>query len=676
MSGNIGLLLLVLWPALGGLVGFFMGKKNISHSEDVMDIVTLVELVMVGYFTYQVLFQGMEIKLSIPYITGLGIGFSLDGFRAVYTFLTALAWYLTTCFSKEYLQGEHHTNRYRMFFQFTLAATIGVFMSNNIYTLFMFFEIMSFVSFPLVIQEETPEAKEAGLSYLTVAIIGGLLILMGMVLVYAQTGSLNFDKLHEMIAAYGDTTTLLWVGSLLMFLGFGAKASLFPFHTWLPKAHPVAPAPASAILSAILTKTGMMGMIFVVCDIMFPSRFFGQLVLILGTITMILGGVLALAANELKRTLACSSMSQIGFITVGLAMCLLLGEENAIAMSGTFLHMVNHTLFKISLFCIAGVVLRHVGTGDLNEIRGFGKNKPLLQAAFVLNALGIAGVPGLNGYISKTLLHEALVEYGNPIFEWLFMFSGGLTLAYMLKLYIVLFWEKGPNEAKPAKMAVSTWAPFMVPVVCYLFMGLMPNTIMDWIADLGRDFFHAAVLEEKIYYFSLENLKGSVISIVIGLVLYLLVVRVFLRKTEGEQVTYRAGLPAWLDLEKMLYRPLLFKVLPCIGTFFSRIMDWFVDGIVLIMRRTLYRDNSTEEKPVYGGRIIDVLGEGMNTLKKGWNYTFGRKHPVETNYVIAFAGYKKKLLIYLDMISKSVSFGLLMFALGFVLTIAYLIYLM
>ncbi len=676
MSGNIGLLFLVLWPVLGGLAGFFLGKRKNSNSEDVMDIVTLVELVMIGFFAFRVLFGGTEQSLSIHYLAGLGIGLSMDGFRAVYAFLTGLAWWLTSCFSKEYLKGEHHTNRFRMFFQFTLAATVGVFLSNNVYTLFMFFEIMSFVSFPLVIQEETPEAKEAGLSYFAVAIIGGLLFLMGMVLVYAELGTLGFEEIHQIIGLFQDTTPQLFVGSLLMLLGFGAKASLVPFHTWLPKAHPVAPAPASAILSAILTKTGMMGMIFVVCDIMFPSKTFGRLVLVLGTVTMVLGGVLGLAANEIKRTLACSSMSQIGFITVGLSMCILLGENNGIAMSGAFLHMVNHTLFKIVLFCISGVVLKQVGTGDLNAIKGFGRKKPLLHAAFLLSGLGIAGVPGLNGYISKTLIHEALVAYGSPVFEWLFLFSGGLTFAYMLKLYIILFWEKGENAPKPVKLKASTWTPFFLPSLCFPVMGLVPGIVMDKLADFGRGFFHAGELEEKIAYFSIENLKGSFISIVIGVVLYLLAVLLLERRRQASGIVYRPGLPGWLDLERIIYRPVLLKVLPCIGTFVSRILDWVVDGTVIFMRRTLYRDNCVEEKPVYGGKILDACGEFLNILKRAWNQTVGKRHPIETNFVVVFAGYKKKTSLYWEMISKSVSFGLLMFAFGFVLTIAYLIYLM
>lgn len=678
MSGNPGLLFLILWPVLGGIAGFFMGKKKLSYSEDVTDIVTLVELVIMAYFSYMVLFQGKVFQLSIPGLAGLGVSLTLDGFRTIYSFLTAFSWYLAACFSKEYLKGSAHTNRYRMFFLFTLGAIMGIFSSNNLYNLFMFFEIMSFVSFPLVIQTETKEAKEAGASYFVIAVIGGLLILMGMVLVFGQAGSLNYDKLHDMVEEYNGTTTLLWVGSLLMLLGFSAKASLFPLHTWLPKAHPAAPAPASAMLSGILTKTGVAGMIVVVCDIMFPSVSFGVLVLVLGTITMVLGGVIALTANEMKKTLAGSSMSQIGFITVGLSMCALLGEENALAVNGTLLHMINHTLFKLTLFFLSGVVVKRLGTGNLNDIKGFGKGKPLFHIAYAISAMGISGVPLLNGYVSKTLLHEALVEYGNGVVEGLFLLSGGLTFAYMLKLYIVLFWEKSDVPEKNAgKMAASTWLPCIVPAIACLVMGLLPNVVMDYIARLGRGFFHGAAMEHTVSYFSLENLKGAGISIGIGLILYFVVVRCFLRRKKGEEViVYRAGFPAWLDLEKMLYGPLLFGVLPWIGTFVSRILDWFVDGIVLIMRRTLYRDNSTEEKPVYGGRFIDILGEGMNILKKGWNFTFGRRNPVETNYVVAFASYKKKIMLYSDILGKSVSFGLFMFALGFVLTIIYLICLM
>ena len=581
-----------------------------------------------------------------------------------------------------------------MFFLFTLSASLGVFLADNAYVMFVFFEIMSFVSFPLVIQEETKEAKEAGASYFTIAIIGGLMILMGILCIFAQIGSFQFDKLQVEVARVGQVTPIMMVGGILVLLGFGAKASLFPMHTWLPKTYPASPAPATALLSSILTKTGVAGMIFVVCDVMFPSKEFGTLVLVLGTITMLWGGIMALASNDIMKTLAGSSMSQIGFITVGLSMCGLLGEENGIAVNGTFLHMVNHTLFKLALFFLAGVVVSKLGTAKLDDIRGFGKGKPLFHVCFALSGLGIAGVPLLNGYVSKTLIHEALVEYGNPAAEWLFLISGGLTLAYMLKLYVVLFWEKPYEEVSEVEIAESsseeeaekpvvkkdmtfnTWFAFLVPVICYPVMGLLPNVVMDRLAELGSGFFHGASLEHKVQYFSIENLKGSAISIAIGLVLYFVVVRCLLRKKTEAGISYKNGLPAWCDLEKAIYRPLLLKVLPCIGTFVSRILDWVVDGLVLVMHRTVYRDNNREEKPVYADPFLDGLGEFLNVLRRLWNKTVGKKHPIEMNFVVEFAKLKKKSSTRIELISKSVSFGLFMFAVGFCLTIAYLIYLM
>ena len=184
-----------------------------------------------------------------------------------------------------------------------------------------------------------------------------------------------------------------------------------PAHIWLPKAHPVAPAPASALLSGILTKVGMFGILVLTSYLFLWDSGWGSLILILGVCTMVIGAVLALFSIDLKRTLACSSVSQIGFILVGVGMSGLLGEENALAIRGSLLHMVNHSLIKLALFMAAGVVFMNVHKLDLNEIRGFGRKKPLLNGIFLMGALGIGGIPLWNGYISKTLIHESIVEY-------------------------------------------------------------------------------------------------------------------------------------------------------------------------------------------------------------------------------------------------------------------------
>ena len=172
------------------------------------------------------------------------------------------------------------------------------------------------------------------------------------------------------------------------------QAGVFPLHIWLPKAHPVAPAPASALLSGVLTKAGIFGILVVTVYLLPGNRSWGVLVLILGCITMVLGAVMAVFSTNLKYILACSSLSQIGFILVGVAMLTLLGEHNALAAHGTVLYMLNHSLVKLTLFLFAGVVYYNTHQLDLNRIRGFGRGKPLLHGLFLCGACSLAGIPG------------------------------------------------------------------------------------------------------------------------------------------------------------------------------------------------------------------------------------------------------------------------------------------
>jgi hydrogenase-4 component B len=299
----------------------------------------------------------------------------------------------------------------------------------------------------------------------------------------------------------------------------------------------------------------------------------GTMLLIPAVITMVLGAVLGVFSNDLKRTLACSSVSQIGFILTGIAMLVLLGEYNALAARGTFLHMLNHSLFKLILFVAAGVVYINRHELDLNKIRGFGRGKPLFFFIFTMAALGITGVPLWSGYISKTLLKKSLSE-GYYLFQalplylplrisyWALIFTGGLTFAYMTKLFVTLFIDKGEHSgehAKEEKRYISipsaialTGAAMLVP-----FMGIFTD-IKDTLAGFAKNFFHGYSLKYAIPYFEWVNISGALISIGIGVAVYLLVVRgLLMRRSESGAKVHIDVLPAWLDLESLVYRPAL-----------------------------------------------------------------------------------------------------------------------
>lgn len=634
--------------------------------------------------------QGMGSEVYAPGICGLGLHFCLDGFRGVYGIVAAFMWMMTLLFSREYLGHEKHLGRYYFFQLVTLNATLGVFLSADLFTTFIFFEIMSFTSYVWVAQEETKGALKAAETYLAVAVIGGLVLLMGLFLLYQTLGTLEMSELLSAAAACEDKG-VLYVAGVCVLVGFGAKAGAFPLHIWLPKAHPVAPAPASALLSGILTKAGVFGILAVSSNIFLHDRRWGLLLLFLGLCTMFGGALLAVFSVDLKRTLACSSMSQIGFILTGIGMQGILGEENGLAARGTLLHMVNHSLIKLALFMIAGVVVMNLHKLDLNDIRGFGRKKPLLNACFLAGALGISGIPLFNGYISKTLLHESIVEGAElavelsgflKAAEWVFLFSGGMTLAYMTKLYVALFVEK--NSSVKEQKRFDGMRKYMNPISAFAIvgssailpvLGFLPHLVTDKIADLGQGFMNFNGEIHAVSYFSLENLKGGLISIGIGAALYWLIRKFLMAEKQGVR-EYRNCWPDWLDMEELIYRPLLLTVFPFLARVFCRIFDSLVDGIVVLLRKTVYCDRKIPHELPEGSEFTHLLGEALDWLRKKKRRILRRPAPEhEVSFEHKLAMQREKIMETNTIIQRSLSFGLLLFYVGLVFTLIYLLYL-
>lgn len=681
---------LIFFPIIGAFAVYAVGRVNKKARDITADVVVAGEFVMALICA---LAMG-EGRLDAANVMGYGLHFVLDGFRRVYLVVATFMWMVATVFSGEYFKHYRNRNRYYLFLLFTLGATVGVFLSADLYTLFLFFEMMSFTSYVWVAHDEKAASLRAAQTYLAVAVIGGLVMLMGLFLLYNALGSLEIARLAELAAACPDKR-LLYAAGACVSVGFGAKAGAFPLHIWLPKAHPVAPAPASALLSGILTKTGIFGLLIVSCRLFWGDGAWGSVILLLGAVTMFLGAVLALFSVDLKRTLACSSVSQIGFIMVGIGMQGLLGEENALAARGTMLHMVNHSLFKLVLFLVAGVVFMNLHELDLNRIRGFGRRKPLLHAIFLTGALGIAGVPLFSGYISKTLLHEGIVEYtqmlrnGAPEFlfsvagmqalEWIFLISGGLTAAYMTKLYVAVFVEKNADEKTQARFDgmrryMSVWSALVLSAAAVLLfvMGMLPRFVMDPVGALGAEFMNAGEHAEAVHYFSLANLKGALVSLAIGAVLYLLVVRpLLMEKREGVRV-YVNRWPRHFDLEDAVYRPLL-KIAAVVLAVFARVCDCLVDAVIVLLRKTLYADRPLPVELHEGTRLTYCLGTLMNAAAKarGWRRPEAARE--QRDYVHELALRHAQAREARGIISRSLSFGLTLTCLGLIITMAFLL---
>lgn len=660
------LFFLVFWPVVGAFAAWIADMVSDKLRDNTVTAVVVVEFavmagMLVGFFK-----DGSVVYGSMTGFGGWGLNLELDGFRAVYGTVAALMWLGTGLFSREYF-SSHYKNlgRYNFFYLFTLGATMGVFLGADLFTVFIFFEIMSFTSYTWVVHDETPEAMRAGQTYLAVAIFGGMAMLMGLAILYTTAGTLTLSELYTAVSQLPEKGKV-WAAGLLILTGFGAKAGMFPLHIWLPKAHPVAPAPASALLSGILTKSGIFGVIAVTVNVFRHDPAWGKLLLILGAITMFGGALLALFSVNFKRTLACSSMSQIGFILVGVGLLAVLGEENMLAARGTVLHMMNHSLFKLLLFMVAGVIYMNTHKLNLNELRGWGRGKPMLMALYLSGALGIGGIPLFSGYISKTLLHEGIVEYAAltaeqggaagwiTVLEWVFLLTGGMTLGYMAKLFTVLFidrpqqvkltakekkrMEKGIRKRYMSRLSAVTLS--VVALIIPVF-GILPGLTMNKLADLTVSFFGAEPAGD-IAYFSLTNLKGAVISILIGAVVYLAAMRLLARKTADGQREYLDCWPDKLDLENSVYRPLLDKVLlPVLGAVCG-FCDGLADGCIGVMNRVLLREKS-EDYWMEKGLTAEKLRRRLRIRQE-------------------------------QILTSSLSFGLLLCAAGLVATLLYLLY--
>ena len=705
---------LVFLPMVSSIIGYMIGRYHKNARNYFADIITGIIFLLSLYVCTQTYARSTaEIMVEIPYICGMGLHFTLDGFRALYCTIAAFMWFMSTLFTKEYLARYRNRNRYYLFLLLTLGATQGVLLSADFYTTFIFFEIMSFTSYVWVAHDEKKESLRAAATYLAVAVIGGLVMLMGIFLLYDVTGTLFFDDLIGAYTVYGllssqsTASTQIWAAGLCLLFGFGAKAGAFPLHIWLPKAHPVAPAPASALLSSILTKAGMYGILILTAYIFLGVDRWGTLILLLGVCTMVIGAMLSLFSVDLKRTLACSSVSQIGFILVGVGMSGLLGKENLSAVRGSLLHMVNHSLIKLVLFMAAGVVFMNVHKLDLNAVRGFGRRKPLLNYIFLMGALGIGGVPLWNGYISKTLIHESIMEYTElvregmsysmlsagvlHVIEWTFLISGGLTVAYMAKLYVALFVEKNNDESVQAEfdalkgkyMNKVSAAALTVSATLLPVMGFLPHIVMDRLADAGQDFLlpvdgemttllpvAPAGMEEPVAYFSLTNLQGAAISLVIGALVYLVIVRLWLMKKAAKEYVDRWN--QYLDLENLIYRPVLLKILPFLFGVICRVLDSLVDGIVVLLRKTVYRDSKLPHELPEGTTLTHMLACIANLFQRFGNKTFRRKKPSAIDYDHKFALFHEEWAENRTLIARSMSFGLLLFCIGLLAMIGYL----
>jgi multicomponent Na+:H+ antiporter subunit D len=424
-------LFVLLSSFVPGLLIAVIGDRRVALRTGLNLLGAVIKVICVGLMLWGSA-RGRTFVWELPVVPGLSITLIADPLSLLFVTLSAVLWLLTTIYAIGYLEGSPNRSRFFAFFSLCVTATAGIALAGDLFTFVVFYEALTWATFPLVVHRGTATSLAAGRTYLLYTVGGGTLLLVGVIWLYTVAGTIDFVD----GGALGHVTAdrypeLIWIFVLLM-IGLGVKAALWPLHGWLPIAM-VAPAPVSALLHAVaVVKAGAFGivrLIYSVYGIEFATVLgVAQWVAGAAAVTILYGSIRALGQDDLKKRLAYSTVSQVSYITLGVA------TFGPMATVGGLVHLVHQGLMKITLFFCAGNLAETIHVKRVSEMAGVGRRMPVTMAAFTIGAFGMIGLPPVAGFISKYYLGIGAVQAGALWIVPVLVASSMLNAAYFLPI--------------------------------------------------------------------------------------------------------------------------------------------------------------------------------------------------------------------------------------------------
>jgi len=489
------ILLSIFFPILAGLFLLIRFRTPLTGEKRTADRKTLLLLtgcflVITALFSSAALLTAKN-GFTLFYLTEtLPIYFRIDRMGTLFALLVIVVLLCAGFFSFEYMKHEEQEGRYYGYYLMVFGVLNALCFAGNLITYYLFFELLTLSSMPLVLHDGSREAILAGLKYLFYSLCGAYGALFGTYFLYQNSDTLTFTAggvLNASSAA--EHGSFLLLVAFVMLLGFGVKAGMFPMHAWLPAAHPVAPAPASAVLSAVIVKAGVLAILRIVYFI-FGTDFLGgtwvqSAWITLTLITVFMGSMLAYREPVLKKRLAYSTVSQLSYILFGLAVM----DEGS--LTGSLMHVLAHGFIKATLFLCAGAIIYKTGKTRVEELGGIGREMPLTMWCYTIVSLGLIGIPPTGGFISKWYLAMGSLKSGLPVFAVLgpviLLISALLTAGYLLPLAIHGFFPGADydyaklQKKEPCKLMT---IPIVIMTVLSVLLGLFPGVVTDYLANI------------------------------------------------------------------------------------------------------------------------------------------------------------------------------------------------
>ena len=496
---GIWILLPIILPTVAGmflLVSSFLQHLKSTESElktadsSLKPIVLITLAVSVAAALY-VSWTGVKSITLFYFMKDMPICFAVDATAALFVTVVSVVWPLVGFYAFPYMSHEGEEKRFFGFYLVVYGVLMGLNFSGNLVTLYLFYELMTVTSMPMVLHNGSREAIMASLKYLFYSMCGAYMALFGIFVLHKYCDTLAFTEGGSLnLALAQGNETIILIAVMAMLIGFGVKAGMLPLHAWLPAAHPVAPAPASAVLSSIIVKGGVLAIVRVVYFVVGADVIRGTWVqyawLILSLLTVFMGSMLAYREPVFKKRLAYSTVSQVSYILFGLAVLTPAG------MTGALLHVVFHAFIKCTLFLTAGIVIFKYGKSRVEELEGIGKCMPKTLWCYTFAALALVGIPPASGFISKWYLGQGALDANIGILGWggivVLLISALLTAGYLLPITVKgFFTEKKPEEIgmKKGEPPMAMLVPLMILAFVAMILGVFPNGLISYAAQIA-----------------------------------------------------------------------------------------------------------------------------------------------------------------------------------------------
>ena len=540
----------VIIPFFLAIVVVSFVKERFNRAQQlrlIMVIIFIVAIVMaclLGLMLFEILKGNTIHSAFLPQMAPFGLRLQVDGLSIVMALVGFLLWLAVSIYSISYI--KINLVSYYSLLLIVLGAVQGTVLAKDLISFYVFLEMAAVATYFLIIHKRSVDVLQAGYKYILMTLIGAFLILLSIILVYVDTGS------YEVIMV---TKSGGIIAPVLFLLGCFVKAGVVPLHTWLPDAHPAAPSPVSAFLSGMMIKIGAYGIIrfiFPILNFDLPATNFGEilssLIMSIGVASMLIGVLLALLQTDVKRLLAYHSISQMGYILLGI------GLGTKLGLAGGLYHLVNHTMFKGLLFLCMGAVIYSTGTRKLDNLGGLWKRMPITTSTCIIAALAISGIPPFNGFASKTVLAEAVANY-NFVLKFVMMVTATLTFASFLKLISYTFFGELKKQLITVKEApLLMQLPMIVLAILCVLLGINAQFVLDRFIVFAMTGLVQPRSILKIEFWTQGTFLDALFIIILGFIAYITASKLGLigrEKKEFEMGSFMAKLVKYLSVDRI-----------------------------------------------------------------------------------------------------------------------------